>query len=121
MALTTAFLNTCREAVGQLAELATFRAALQLAQNARRANRIAAWHAAYSPTTAGPSPAYLLRQAIRDTINAQADIAGTLGPLDRESAYRTVVAEFVPTYPKPPTDEQEQAALEQLLREDTLS
>lgn len=121
MALTTAFLNTCRTAVGSLTELTTFRAALRVAQGSRRADRIAAWHAAYSPTTSGPSPAYNLRRAIRDTVNAQADIAGTLGQLDRESAVRTVAAEFVPDFARPPSDDQEQAALEQLLREDTLS
>lgn len=121
MALTDSFMATCRAAVLTLSELTTFQTALTNAQAATRANRIAAWHAAYSDTISGPSPANNLRRAIRDTVNAQADINGTLGLLDRESAYRTLVAEVVPNFAKPLSDAQEAAALETILREEQLS
>lgn len=121
MALTTAFLNTCRTAIGSIPELTAFRTARHNSLTATRANRIAAWHAAHSPTTAGPSPAYNLRRAIRDVVNARADAAGTLGPLERESAYATLAAEFVPEQARPMSDAEEAAALETLLRQEQLS
>lgn len=121
MALTDSFLVTCRSYIDDLDELATYRAALANIASAARANRVAAWHAAYSPTLTGQSPAYNLRLAIRGVVNAQADIAGTLGPLERESAYSTLSGEYVSTYPKPLDDNQEQAELEKLIRLDRLS
>jgi|GEM_PF-6134680 len=121
MALTDSFLVTCRGVIDDLDELTTYRDALANIASASRASRVAAWHAAYSPTTTGQSPAYLLRKAIRDTVNAQADIAGTLGPLERESAYSQLAGEYVSTYPKPLDDNQEQAELEKLIRLDRLS
>lgn len=121
MAVTNAFLTTCRNAVGSLAELSAFRTSLASLQSATRAERIRVWHATYSPTSTGQSLAYQLRLAIRNTVNAQADIAGTLSPLDRESAYRTMDTEFVPEMARPLSDDQEHAELEKLLREDELS
>lgn len=120
MALTGAFLTTCRAAVSALPELTAFRAALALAEHTR-AGRVAAWNRAFSATTASPSPANCLAKAIRDTINAQADASGALGPLDRETAYRTLAAEFVPTIERPASDAAEAAALETLLRQEQLS
>jgi hypothetical protein len=78
MALTTAFLSTCRTTIGSLAELSTFREALAAVGTGTRAERLAAWTAAYSPTATGQSLAYLLRAAIRNVINAAAD--GGQGP-----------------------------------------
>lgn len=121
MALTTAFLNTCRESIGSLTELTTFRAARIAADTGNRSARIAAWHAAYSPTLTGPSPAYLLRVAIRGVVNAAADASGALGTLDRESAYSTLAAEFVPTINQPASDAEELAALEQIIAQEQLS
>lgn len=121
MSLTTAFLNTCRTAISSLPELTTFQSALTAALNGTRSARIAAWHATYTPGTAGLSPALNLRRAIRDTINAQADASGALGLLDRESAFQTLSAEFVPTYTRPPSDAEEAAGLEKLLREEMLA
>lgn len=121
MALTTAFLNTCRSAIASLAELTAFRESLALTDAATRAERIAAWHATFSPDGDGICPAHSLRQAIRGVVHAQADLSGALGTLDRESAYRTLAAEFVPVYPRPATDDEANAAFEQLLLEDRLS
>lgn len=53
MALTTAFLSTCRTTIGSLAELSTFREALAAVGTGTRAERLAAWTAAYSPTATG--------------------------------------------------------------------
>lgn len=53
MALTTAFLNSCRTSINSLAELTTFRTALAAVGTGTRAERFAAWAAAYSPTASG--------------------------------------------------------------------
>jgi len=121
MALTDSFLATCRAAIALLPELATFRTAKTLAETGTRAQRTAAWNAAYSDAQAGLSPAYRLRKAVRDTVNAQADTAGTLGLLDRESAYQTLVAEVVTTVPPPSSAAAEYAAFQRLVTEDQLS
>jgi hypothetical protein len=121
MALTTAFLNTCRDAIADLAELTAFRSALAGALSGTRSARVSAWSATYAHTSSDPSPAYNLRRAIRDTVNAQADASGALGLLDRESAYQTLSAEFAPDYPKPPSDAEEAAALEIILSQEQLS
>lgn len=118
MPLTDAFLATCRTAVEALPELATFRAAKAVADTATRAARVAAWHSAYDGVT---SPAYLLRRAIRDTVNAQADIAGNKTLLDRESAYGTLSAQYAHQPDCPLTDAQEQAELERLILLDQAS
>ena len=104
-----------------LPELTAFRNALADIASATRADRLAAWHAAYTPTATGPSLVQQLRKAIRDVINAQADSEGTLSPLERESMYRTLVAEFAPSSDRPQTDDEEYATLQQLLRADQLS
>ncbi len=121
MALTTAFLNSAREAISVLPELTTFRSARVAAGTGTRADRIAAWHAAYSPTLTSPSPAYLLSQAIRNTINALADASGALGVLDRSAAFTTLNAEYVTVASKPQSDADELAALENLLALEHLS
>jgi len=122
MALTTAFVNTCRSAVlAPLAELTAFRAALAVAQSGTRATRVAAWYATYSPGTDGLSPAYNLRRAVRDVVNAKADAAGTMSPSERELAYQQLVAEVVPDTSRPISDAEEATALETLIREDRLS
>lgn len=113
MALTTAFLNSCRTSINSLAELTTFRTALAAVGTGTRAERLAAWTAAYSPTATGPSLAYQLRVAIRGVINAAAD--GGQGPLDLASAYTTLSAEFAPDATKPNDAVQEAAERELLL------
>lgn len=122
MALTDAFLATCRVAINSLPELTTFRTANTLAATEQsRIGRVAAYGRAYGATTSTPSPAYNLARAIRETVNAQADSNGTLGLLDRESAVTTLTAEFVPNVTRPESEDTETAELEAFLREDQLS
>ena len=121
MALTDAFVQTCRTAINLTPEVTAFRTAAAAALTGTRTARIAAWYATYSPGVNGLCPALSLRKAIRDTVNAQADISGALGPLDRESAYRTLSAEFVPDYARPPSDADESAALATLLLQEQMS
>lgn len=121
MALTTAFLTTCRAAIALLPELTTFRASLATATSGNRAARIAAWHATFTPGLGGSSPALALRKAIRDTINAQADASGALGLLDRECAVSTLSAEYAPHIERPASDAAEAAAYQQALVQALLS
>lgn len=121
MPVTDSFLTTCRTAITALPELTTFRTALASVGVGTIDARRAAWTACYGENQTGGSPAYRLAKAIRETVLAQAGIAGTLSPLDRESAYRTMEAEFVPTAPKPPTRTQEEDELRRLLLEQQVS
>lgn len=121
MALTAAFLSTCRTAIDSLPELTAYNTAYAAYGAASRSTRRGLWAAVFKDSTSGPSPAYNLRRAIRDTVNAQADSNGTLGPLDRESAYRTLVAEYVVTRPQPISDAAEAALYNRLIQEDLLS
>lgn len=109
-------LASASSAVRGIAELTAFRSALTTLSSATSAGRRAAWNAAYLPTTTGEqSLAYKLRKAIRDQVNADADADGGVSPLERESVYRTLVAELVPVYPQPPSDADEHAELQRLL------
>lgn len=119
MPLTDSYLAACRLVIQSLPELTAFRSALAVTETATRADRVRSWHATYDDAQAGHSPAYRLRRAVRDVVNAQADASITL--LERESAYRTLVTEVVPEMARPLTDEQETEAFEKLLREDRLS
>jgi hypothetical protein len=122
MPVTDSFLSTCRTAVNLLPELTTFRAALATVGAGSSAERRAAWAACFDDNrSTDKSPAYRLRKAIRDTVRAEADAAGTLSPLDRESAYRTISAEFVPDVAKPHEQARESEELQRLLIESMLS
>lgn len=122
MPVTAAFLADCRADVLALPELTTFRAALASVGLGSTDQRRAAWTACFSDNaSAGKSPALRLRQAIRGAVQARADIAGTLSPADRESAYQTMVAEHVPDVAKPPTRTQEEDELRRLLLEQQVS
>jgi hypothetical protein len=120
MALTDAFLATCRVAINSLPELAAFRSANALTDHTR-VGREAAFGRAFGSTTSTPSPAYNLALAIRVTVGAQADASGALGALDRESAVSTLTAEYLPAGERPPSQAEEAAATEALLLEDQLS
>jgi hypothetical protein len=117
MALTDAFLGGCRAAIGALPELTTFRSAQALTAHTL-AGRTATYNRAFGDALSTPSPAYNLALAIRNTVNARADADGTLGLLDRETAYSTLAAEYVPATDRPPSEAAEAAELEQLLAED---
>ena len=112
----TSVLATASATTRGIAELTTFRDALADVGTGSRADRIAAWNATYRPRSGGrQSLAYELRKAIRDQVNADADADGGVGPLERESVYRTLIAELVPVYPKPLKDADEHAELQRLL------
>ncbi len=98
MALTDAFLTTCRTAIVALPELTAFRAAI--APMSSRAVRVAAWYATYTPPSS--SLAYQLRVAIRNAILAAQ--TGAQGPLDLESAYNTLAAQYAPEANRPLND-----------------
>lgn len=123
---TEAFLTTCRSAVALLPELATFRAAGTVTDASTRAERRAAWHTRHSPVGSLPSLANRLRKTIRDVVNAEADKqaatgSGVVATADRESAYQTLIAEFVPIPDRPRSDPDELAALQAALDEDALT
>lgn len=124
MALTDAFLNVCRAAVDDLNELSAFRTAGALADETR-AERRAQWSRLYAADTTGTSAADRLRGAIRATVNGQADTygaigSGVVGAMERETAYRTLIGEYVPEVARPTSDANELAALQAAIDEDTL-
>lgn len=124
MALTTAFLNVCRAAVERLPELATFRTAGALADETRSERR-AQWSRLYAVDTTGTSAAGRLNAAILNTVHAEADKygatgSGVLGPVDRQTAFSTIVEEYCPTVARPASDANELAALKTAIDEDTL-
>lgn len=122
MPVTDAFLATCRAAITSLPELAAFRAALASVGVGSRDQRAANWVACYDNSQSSTqSPAYQVRKAIRETVRAQADANGTLSPLDRESAYRTMVLEFVPQSPQPMSLLRESEELQRLKLANDLS
>jgi hypothetical protein len=119
VALTDAFLGSCRSAVAVLTELTTFRTANRLGESEHTiSGRATAYQRTFGTSQSNPSPAYNLALAIRQTVSALADAAGTLGVYDRERAVRTLTAEYVPATDRPPTAEQEATELAQLLAED---
>lgn len=109
MAVTDSFLATCRDLIEDLSELATFRTALARVESASGANaENAAWSACFSDNQADLSPAYRARKAIREIVLGQGE---ALTIVDRESAYRTLSAAYVPQWEKPATEAEEQATL----------
>lgn len=125
MALTDAFLNVCRGVIANLPERSAFITAGTLA-NDTRAERSARWGRLYGTDATSTSVASRYRKAIRDMVNAEADKyatagSGTVSPLERESAIRTLVTEFVPAVSKPKSSADELAALDRAISEEQLS
>lgn len=124
MALTDAFLAVCRTKVEALSELTAFRTAGALSDGSR-AERFAQWSRLYSPGTDATSPASRLNDAIRNTVNAEADKygaagSGVLSAQERAIAVRTMQGEYVPAITKPLSGADELALLNAALDEDTL-
>lgn len=119
MAVTTAFLNSCRTQIVASAEYTAFNTAYAAYASASRASKPGYWHAAFGDNQAGLSPAYRLNKLIRDTIRGLAD--STISPSEYESAYRTLSAEYVPDTQRPNDANEERAALQQALIEDAAS
>jgi hypothetical protein len=119
MAVTTALLNSCRTQILASAEYAAFRAAYASYASASRASRPAYWQAAYGDNQPGLSPAYRLRKFARETVAGLADATVTAG--ERETAYQTLAAEYVPNAPQPLDAVQERSLTLQTLVEDALS
>lgn len=116
MAASDAFMVTCRALVAALPELAAFRAALLALETAGDDQQRARWQDAYGDARTGLSPAYRLRRAVRDVVIGQAEAlgAGSLGPADREDAYRRLAAEVVPDVRQPDNPDEERRTLELL-------
>lgn len=116
MPLTTAFLTTCRAKVDTLDELSAFRTAGALT-NDTRSERIARWGRVHATTDSnGTTVGYRLSKAIRDTVNAEADKyqaagSGVINNNERESAYGTILGEYMPVIDRPTTNADEIAAL----------
>lgn len=124
MALTDAFLNVCRAAVDDSLELSAFRTAGALADETR-AERRAQWSRLYAADTTGTSAASRLRAAIRGIVNGQADTygavgSGVVGLAERETAYATLIGEYVPVVARPTSNANELAALQSAIDEDIL-
>lgn len=118
MAVTESFLATCRTAIELLPELTTFRDAYSSFDTCSRNDKGLYWHAAYGDAQSGLSPAYRLRAAIRETVRAN---GGSVTAIDQESAYQTLVGQYVPNINKPIPADQEQAELQRILLEDLMS
>lgn len=119
MAVTEAFLASCRTAVEATPELTAFRAAYALYDAATRANKSRYWRLAFDDAQAGLSPAYRLKKVCRETVLALAD--ATVTASERESAYRTLATQYVPDVPEPAPVEQEQAELQRLIIQELAS
>ena len=119
MAVTATFLASCRTAIEASAAYDAYNAAHAAYAAASRSARPALWHAAYGDGQVGLSPAYRLKAEIREAVLALAD--STVTALERESACRTLVEQYVAA-PKPPrTAIEEQTELQKLLTEDAAS
>lgn len=120
MAVSDAYLATCRARIDATAEKSAFTTALTAFADAKAANRGAKWQACFSDAQAGLSPAYQLRKAIRDIVTAHnGGDDGTYSALDVEAAVRTLCAEYVPSVKPPLTAQEEEAVLESLLERRT--
>src|SRR5262245_32156839 len=107
MALSDAFLNTCRTRVLALAELTTVRTPVTtLAAADTRADQYSAWNTLYAPN----GLTSILRRAIRGVVNAEADLqatgsaTGAVSTLERQSAVSTLESDFVPDHERPASD-----------------
>lgn len=109
MAVTTAFLTTCRTAIRLSSELTGFQTAYALFAAATGATRSLYWNRAYSDAQAGLSPAYRLRKLIRETVTANADI--TITPGEQQTAYGLLVDEFAPKVGQPMSTVEERLAM----------
>lgn len=118
MAVTTAFINTCRAQVVVTGEYTAFNTAQALYANAARADRARYWYLTYGDNQTNLSPAYRLRKVIRDTITAGAD--ATVTASDRETIYQILVDNLVPRTKRPATRDEDAAGLATLLTEGQL-
>lgn len=118
MAVSESFLTTCRTAIAALPELATFRAAYTTFDAASHNSKGLYWNAAYGPVSEGQSLAYRVREKIRQIVTVtDSSVVGS----DREEAYRTLAAQYVPTVNQPLSAPDEEAALQSLLLRSQLS
>lgn len=119
MPIAQSFLDTCTTSILLLPELTTFRTAYALYDAASQTDRPGYWADAFDDAQSGLSPAYRLRKAIRDIVRSTVD--ATISPTEREEAYRTLTALYVPDI-KPPRPYAEEAAdLQDLLTRELLS
>jgi len=121
MPYTESFLSTCRTTISATAEYTAFQTALTNYTSSSASNRHRYWTAAYDNAQAGQSPAYRLHAAVRGAVTAQAAITGGISETERETAIRTLAAEYIPNIKRPLRDAEEQAALTSLLLQEQLS
>lgn len=119
MAVTAAFLTSCRTAIEASAEYTAYNTAHAAYAAGSRSTRSALWHAAYSRTTNAASPAQQLNDLIRQTVTALGET--TVTARDRETAVQTLTAQYVASPKRPRNAVHEAAELQKLLIEDQLS
>lgn len=119
MAVTEAFLSSCRDAIEASPELAAFRTAYAAFDAAPRSSKGRYWRAAYDDAQAGLSPAYRVKKVVRDTVQALAD--GTVTAMERESAYRTLAGQYVPNVREPQLPAEAAAELQRVIQEDRVT
>lgn len=105
MAVTEAFLTTCRTSIERASELSAFRTAYAAYNSASRSTRGVYRELAYG-STSGESLAYKCRAMIRSVVTNLSTTNGVTA-IDREDAIRTLAAEYVPDAPRiiPPAEE----------------
>ena len=113
MAISSAFLTTCRAAIILTPEYTAYQAALAALDAASEPDRLAKWQAAYNDAQAGLSPAYRLRRAIRDVVMNQ-DLS-LLGALEREQVCQTLAGMYLRDDERPLTSAEDAAALSTLV------
>ena len=113
MAISNAFLTTCRTAIDSLTELTAYRAATAALDTAGELDKRAKWTLAYNDAQTGGSPALRLRMAIRSVVAGQ-DLSALSIP-ERETAYQTLAGIYLRDDEKPPTPAEEVAALTELV------
>ena len=121
MAVTDAFIATCRTRVLASAQLAAYNAAGALA-NDTRAERVAQWGRLFNADSRGTSVAVRTRAEIRGIVNAEADIlaatAGTVvGREERETLAATLIADYTPDLPRPTSDAVELANIQRIIEQ----
>lgn len=116
MAVTEAFLASCRTAIEASPELAAFRTAYAAFDAAPRSSKGRYWRAAFDDAQAGLSPAYRVKKLVRETVQALAD--GTVTAMERETAYRTLAGQYAPSVREPQSTTEVAAELQRVIQED---
>lgn len=120
MAVTEAFLATCRTAIERLPELTAFRTAYASYDQSPKSTKAQYWSAVFDNQATGASLHQLLKNQIRGTVTELAR-QNSVTDLDREEAYRQLSAQYAPKPARPLSNAVESAQLQELLVQEMLS